>query len=453
MIRPMPLSRRRFSLALSAGLPAFRAARVWGANDRVGVGFIGYGLIGGQHLYDFKQQPDTDLHAVSDVYQPRIDAGLAVCGSRAKGYRDFRRLLDDKSVDAVVISTPDHWHALMTILACAAGKDVFVEKPLTLFQREGQWIVKAVRKYKRIVQTGVQQRSGPHYQSAKRLIAEGLLGKVHSVRMASFRNIMPGFGSPADGAAPSDFDYDLWLGPAPKRPFNPQRGLYHFRWFWDYSGGQMTNLGAHSIDILQWYMNVPGPLAVSSSGGRLALPDLGETPDTQDALFEYGPFTAVWSHREAAAGRRGGGLEFAGTRGSLTIGRSGFEVTPELKVDPADSVPVFQGHPPGGVKGSNAKPVPYFEPRRESGTELDQFTRHTRNFLDCVKSRREPIAPAEDSHRVATACHLANISLRTGRKIRWDNQREEILNDPAAAALLERPYRAPWDRELKAALA
>src|SRR5262249_53416021 len=162
--------------------------------------------------------------------------------------------LDDKDVQAVVVSTPDHWHALPTMLACAAGKDVYVEKPLTLFVREGRWMVEVARRHKSVVQVGTQQRSGPHYGRARDLVRDGQTGPVSSVRMGSYRNIMPGFGTPPDGPPPADLDWDFWLGPAPARPYNPNRAIYHFRWFWDYSGGQMTNLAAHSLDIVHWYL-------------------------------------------------------------------------------------------------------------------------------------------------------------------------------------------------------
>ncbi len=251
----MSLTRRSF---LGAAMTAAISQRVLGANDRIQVGFIGYGLIGRQHVHDFKNQPDVDLAAVCEVYRPRLEEGLAVCGPRAKGYSDFRRLLDDKNIQAVVVSTPDHWHALMTIMACAAGKDVYVEKPMTLFVREGRWMAAARRRYNRVVEVGTQQRSGIHYRKALDLLEGGRIGKIHTIRIGLHRNIMPGFGSPADSPPPPDIDYDLWLGPAPLRPYNKHRGIYHFRWFWDYSGGQMTNYGAHDIDIAHWFMNVKG---------------------------------------------------------------------------------------------------------------------------------------------------------------------------------------------------
>jgi predicted dehydrogenase len=286
--------------AVLGALTTASYSRILGANDRVRLGFIGYGLIGKQHVSDFRKQPDADCAALAEVHTGRLDEGITACGGRAKPYRDFRKLLDDKDLDAVVLSTPDHWHAAMTILACAAGKDVYVEKPMTVFVREGRWMVQAARKYRRVVQVGTQQRSGQHYHKAIDLMRAGAIGDVHNVRIALYRNAIPGFGSQPDSAAPSGFDYDLWLGPAPKRPYNLNRSLYHFRWFWDYSGGQMTNWGAHDIDVVQWYLRSNGPRMVSSMGGRWSLQDNGETPDTQDATFYYdSKLVLQWSMREA----------------------------------------------------------------------------------------------------------------------------------------------------------
>jgi predicted dehydrogenase len=447
----MAVPRRTFLVAATAA--SYR--RVLGANDRVGIGFVGFGLIGAQHVHDFRSQSDASLVALSDAYQPRLEQGVAACGGTARGYADFRKLLDDRDVDAVVVSTPDHWHALMTMMACAAGKDVYVEKPLTLFIREGRWMTDVARRHNRIVQVGTQQRSGPHYQRAKELLQSGSVGQLLEARMGSARNIMPGFGTPPDSPAPHGFDYEMWLGPAPERSYDPHRGLYHFRWFWDYSGGQMTNLGAHEIDIVQWVLGAKGPLAVTSTGGRWALQDDGETPDTQDALFEYPKFAALWSHREAGMGMRvQRGLEFIGTKGTLMVSRSGFDVQSDMRIDPENAVPVYQGMPSGGPKRSATKGTPWIEnPEHGKGSEAEQLTGHVRNFLDCVKSRQRPIAEVEDGHRTAVACHLANISLRVGRKVRWDAENERIAGDPEASAMLERPYRKPWDSVLRSLLA
>ncbi len=450
------VNRRSFVRAAGAAslLTAASWSRVAGANERVGVGFIGFGLIGKRHVLDFQAQKDADLVAVAEAHRGRLKEATTLIGGAVKGHADFRQLLDSKDVQAVVVSTPDHWHALQTMLACAAGKDVYVEKPLTLFVREGRWMIDVARKHKRIVQVGTQQRSGPHYGRARELIRDGQIGKVNSVRMTSFRNIMPGFGRPADADPPADLDWDQWLGPAPKRRYNPNRGLYHFRWFWDTSGGQMTNLGAHALDIVHWYLGVKGPTAVSSAGGRFSLEDNGETPDTQDTLFEYPGFTAIWSLREASAGPKATGLEFFGPKGSLAISRSGFLLTPDPKVSPENAVPQFAGpHPVGGpARVEPAGPAELWTKPVEdrSGKSSEQLLLHVRNFLDCVKSRREPISDLEGAHRVATVCHLANLALRLGRRLRWDAEREEIVGDAEATRGLVRPYRPPWERELKA---
>ncbi len=437
--------------AVLGALTAASYSRVHGANERVRLGFIGYGLIGKQHVSDFSKQPDAECAAVAEAHAGRLDEGVTACGGSAKAYRDFRKLLDDRSVDAVVVSTPDHWHCAMTILACAAGKDVYVEKPMTVFVREGRWMVEAARKFKRVVQVGTQQRSGEHYRKAIGLMRGGYLGEVHSARIAMYRNAMPGFGAPADAPPPSDLDYDMWLGPAPKRPYNPNRSIYHFRWFWDYSGGQMTNWGAHDIDIVHWLLNSPGPRVAASVGGRWSLPDNGETPDTQEAIFQYDPKLILqWSMREGGVGRgQGQGLEFFGTKGSMTLSRGGFQVYPDPKQPPENLIPQIMGHPVGGPKTTPAKPVPWIEPVKEAATN-NLFAAHARNFLDCIKSRQRPNADVEDGHRTVTACHLANISLRLGgRSIRWDARREQIVDDHEASTYLERPYRKPWDEVLR----
>jgi predicted dehydrogenase len=452
------LSRRSLLGGCTAtALSAAAYRRVLGANDRVGLGFIGFGLIGKRHVLDFRDQPDAEIVAVAEVHRGRRDEAAATARGPARGYADFRGLLDDPDVDAVVVSTPDHWHALMTMLACAAGKDVYVEKPLSLFPREGRWMVDVARRQERIVQVGTQQRSGPHYQRAREILRSGRIGQIATVRMWSYRNVMPGFGSPPDGEPPAGLDYNLWLGPAPARPYNPNRAIYHFRWFWDYSGGQMTNLGQHSLDIVQWFLEASAPTAVTSAGGRHFLTDNGETPDTQDALFEFPGWTATWSQRECCRGAAPpNGLEFCGTKGSLKISRKGFIVTADPRSAPEEIIPRFgAAHPVGGpaTTGQRETTASWTTAiEDQSGDEFDQFKRHARNFLDCVKSRRPPVSDVESGHRVATGCHLANLSLRLGRKLRWDSARETVIDDAEAAALLERPYRAPWDSERDAVL-
>jgi predicted dehydrogenase len=430
--------------------------RVLGANDRVQVGFIGCGLIGLRHIADFNELPDADLAAVCDVYQPRIDHAQAQCGSHPKGYADFRKLLDNKDINAVVVSTPDHWHALHTLLACAAGKDVYVEKPMTLFVREGRWMTTTARRYNRIVCVGTQGRSGTHIPAVLALLRQGVAGKIHSVRFSAYRNIMPGFGRPADCPPPAGLDYDLWLGPAPARAYNPNRGLYHFRWFWDYSGGQMTNLGAHDMDLVHFLLGATAPQSVDSSGGRYALQDNGETPDTQDAIWQYPGFLVEGSFREASGARRGSGgtgsslagVQFCGTQGVLAVGRGGYEFVPDMRIAPESAIPPWS-RPPGHPQVAALAPEPYGPPRQGSGDQPEPMAHHARHFLDCVKSRQRPVADVEDGHRVAVSCHLANLSMRLGRKLVWDAGKEEIVGDREANALLVRPYRRPWDEVLR----
>jgi predicted dehydrogenase len=441
--------RRSFLKAVAGVATAASQRRVLGANDRVRVAVIGVGLIGKRHLLDFVAEPGCEVAAICEVYSPRLEEGLATAGSRATGYRDFRKVLDRPDIDAVVVSTPDHWHAPMAILACAAGKDVYVEKPLTHVVREGRWIVQAARHYRRVVQVGTQQRSGAHYKRGVDLVRNGHIGDVRSVRLAARRNISPGFTRPVGGQPLSPEDWDMWLGPAPYVPFEPTRGIYHFRWFWDYSGGQTTNLLAHDIDVVQWATGEV-PRAVAAMGGRYALRGIGETPDVFEAVFQYPSFVATWSSSEVSAAR-GHGLEFCGTRGTLTISRAGLEVVPDADIAPEAQIPQFSET---ARSASEPPPAPRTQAITDSGYEQirDQFKPHVRNFLDCVRSRQLPVADVEGGHRSVTSCHLANISFKLGRTVRWDPEREDVVGDAEASALLTKQYRSPWDRELRAAL-
>ena len=455
------MKRREFIKRMAQGTAvvstsALSAQRVLGANERLGIGVIGFGLVGRIHARSFHGLPGAQVVAAAEPHGPRLEAAGQLAGSGCKLYRDFRRLLEDKNVDAVVVATPDHWHALMTMMACAAGKDVYVEKPLTLFAREGRWMIDVAKRFKRVVQVGTQQRSGQHYQRARELFQQGRIGELVSVQCNFFRNVAPGFGNPPDGPPPKELDYDLWLGPAPQRAYNPNRAIYHFRWFWDYSGGQMTNLGHHSLDVVHWFTGLQGAKAVSCAGGRFFLKDNCEVPDLQDAIIEYPGFQATVQFRECAAGGVSttmGGLTFHGTRGTMLLGRDGFEIVPDKKENPINVVArIIGGHPVGGPQ-----PVPEdgesfrTEPAKDSsGDWKSQYVEHARNFVECVKSRKEPNSDLDSAHRVVSTCHLANISMKIGRKIRWDAEKEQIIGDAEASAMLTRPYRKPWDAELRA---
>jgi predicted dehydrogenase len=442
---------RRTFLKAAAGAGLATAAsyrRILGAGDRVRVAFIGLGLIGKRHLLDFMAEPDVEVAAICDVYAPYREEGVSLAGGRVPGGGDFRRVLDRADVDAVVVSTPDHWHALMTILACAAGKDVYVEKPLTHAVREGSWMIAAARHHRRVVQVGTQQRSGAHYQRCTELLRGRSIGELRHARMASYRNLGAGFTRPVGRQPLSAEDWDMWLGPAPFVPFDANRCVYHFRWFWDYSGGQTTNLLAHEIDIVQWATG-QAPRAVAAFGGRYSLKGFGETPDVVEAVFQYPSFTATWSNREVAEGATRG-LEFNGTKGTLFINRAGLEVVPDPDLPADDQIPRFTGppRPPAAAAPpltAALKDGPYEQVR-------DQFRPHVRNFLDCVKSRGRPVADLESGHRSVTSCHLANIALKLGRVVRWDADEEDVVGDAEAQALLTKEYRAPWDRALAGAL-
>ena len=460
----MKTTRRNFlkQSALATTTLAFSArsySQIAGANERVRLGIIGFGLVGRIHTRNLHANKNSKVVAVSDTYKPRADACKELCGSDTKQYPDFRKLLEDKSIDAVCIATPDHWHALQTMLACDAGKDVYVEKPLHLFVKEGEWMQKVAARTKRVVQVGTQQRSAAHYHKAKNLLRNGAIGDMVSVQCNFFRNVMPGIGNPPDGEAPADLDWDLMLGPAPQRRYNPNRAIYHFRWFWDYSGGQMTNLGHHSLDIVHWIFDIKCPRAVSSSGGRFHLKDNGEVPDTQDAIIEYPDFPAVVQFRECSAGAgvtSMGSLTFMGTKGTMTLGRDGYEILPDKKVNPTNTfAKIIGGHPVGGPQPVEEADDQFWTKKVEEKSPgyQSQYIDHAQNFLDCVKSRKTPNSDLASSHHVSTTCHLANISLRTGRKLNWSDAKNEITGDIEANKMLTRPYRAPWDKELKALLA
>jgi len=409
----------RTTFAIGAA-SALSAKRVMGANDRIRLGLIGSGGRGREDWTTFLKQPDVEPVAVCDVYDPFRDKGIAMTEGRAKGFKDFRQLLDQKDIDAVIVATPDHWHALMTIAACDAGKDVYCEKPLSLAVAEGRKMVGAARKHKRVVQTGSQQRSGSHYAQAVKLIQDGGIGDVHRIHAGMQRNIYPGL-KPTEmaGGLSTALDWDMWLGPAPKRPFDPFRCIYNFRWFWDYSGGQMTNWGAHHLDIARWIVGAEAPSEISGFGGRYALTDGGETPDIQQVTNQFPKVVVTWTVSEIAQGNSFT-LDIYGTKGMLTLLRSGFRVTPESK---------------------DKKPM--MEPLQIKGGDLNGA--HARNFLDRVKSRQKPSADVEEGHRSAAMCHLGNISTRLGRSIKWDATKEQAVGDAEANDLLVRPYRAPWE--------
>jgi predicted dehydrogenase len=400
-------------------------------NEKIVLGFVGMGRMGQSNLKTFMKHPDVEVAAVCDVYSSNLDAALKITDGRAKALKDFRRVLDMKEVQAVVVSSPDHWHALQTTFACEAGKDVYVEKPISVYLREGRRMVEAARRYKRVVQVGTQQRSGVHFQKAIELIHQGHIGKVSFVRTWNYGNVFPeGIGNPPDSDPPKELDWDFWLGPARKVPFNPNRFGVHpdrfssFRWFWDYAGGMMTDWGVHLLDVVHWGMKVDVPQSVSAQGGKLYLQDNRETPDTLQVTYQYPGFVCVYESRECnqhGLNQHGYGISFHGTNGTLFVDRGGFEIFPE-RVE----------------KGTN---------RCEALTEKNSNNHnqaHSRNFLDCIKSRQNPISDIGVGHRSTSAAQLGNIALRSKSVVNWDGSSEQIRGNKEASRYLSFRYRKPW---------
>jgi predicted dehydrogenase len=412
--------------------------RVVGAGDRIRVALIGCGGMGRADLRDFLKVKGVECVALCDVDDAQVaktqEEILDVETVRQKPdltTRDFRRVLDRKDVDAVIVGTPDHWHALPTVMACQAGKDVYVEKPLSLSIAEGRAMVSAARRHGRVVQMGTQQRSATHYSDAIEYVKSGKLGNIRLVRNWAYLDWKGEMPLVPDSPVPQGVDYDMWLGPAPLRPFNQNRFHFLFRWFWDYSGGLMTDWGAHMIDIANWGMGVKAPSSAVSFGGKFGYPDdAKETPDTQQVMWAYPTFTMMW---ECAIGigrgpeAREHGVSFVGENGTLVVDRGGWEVYADTrKLDTR-----FREYKAIGL------------PRQGNNNE-DYHLLHVQDFLDCMRSRERPRSDVEIGHNSMIACHLGNMSQRLGRMIEWDVEGEKVIGDPEAQKMVSRPYRAPW---------
>ena len=437
-----------------ASVAALARGRILGANDRLNVALIGCGGRG-RALADLvaARITDVELAAVCDVYEPHAAAAKAWAGPGCRSYGDFRRLLEQKDIDAVLVATPDHWHATIAVLACQAGKDVYVEKPLAHSIREGQKMVEAVRRYNRVLQTGTQHRSAPHIRQAAEILQSGQIGPVHFVRVWNYLNMSPdGIGRTCDSAAPSGLDWDFYLGPAPRVPFNKNRFLVSYRWFWDYAGGMATDYGTHRLDSVHQVMAVDAPRSAVAVGGRYELKDGAETPDVLQITYEYPGFVLSYEasmlNDHGCGGRTPGkmyyltrttndrphGMAFYGSKGSLFADRVGFEVYPEPRGESGPGAVNAVDNSAGG-----------FRAERLDVAGADSTGLHLKNFIECVRTRQKPVANVEIGHRSTIVPHLGNIAFRTGRKIHWDAEREEIPDDPKAAELLDRPARKPWD--------
>ena len=432
------MTRRDFiekSAALSAGLTLSplmirAAARPVGANDKIHVGLIGCNGMGFSDLQAFLSNPEFDCIALCDIDQSVLDRRAAdtekIQGKKvANLYKDWRRLIDNKDIDVVIVGTPDHWHCLQLVAACEAGKDVYCEKPLGNSIEECNVMVRAAEKYQRVVQIGQWQRSDPHWQDAMNFVHSGKLGKIRTVRVFSYQGWCPSIPVKPDEAVPEGVDYDMWLGPAPKRPFNRNRFHFTFRWFWDYAGGLMTDWGVHLLDYALYGMNVTAPESIMASGGKFGYPDDAcETPDLLQTIYTFNDFTVMWDHsigiNDGAYGRSHG-LGFVGENGTLVIDRGGWEVIPE------------------NVNGNKRmEAVPLQKSYGGGGLNL-----HVKNFLECLKARTPERCNAsiQIGAHIAKFAHLGNIAYRTGKKLTWDGK---TFHDKKADAYLCKEYRAPW---------
>jgi predicted dehydrogenase len=404
-------------------------------HEKIGIALIGCGGMGHANLETFLRAAEVEAIALADVDEEHLARTTQMVETkrsvRPMSSVDFRQLLDRKDVDAVIIGTPDHWHAIPFILACMAGKDVYCEKPISHNIREGRAMVNAARRYNRVSQIGTQQRSGEHFQRAVQLVQEGKLGRISLTRTWNFSNESPeGCGKPADEPEPPPgVDYDRWLGPAPRRPFNRARFHGSFRWFFDYAAGMIGDWNVHLQDIIHWAMGVTAPRSVYAAGGKFALDDIRDTPDTLLVTYEFesaqGPFLQFYEMRKGndrgIGGDPGHGMQFHGTDATLYLDRGGFELIP-------------QGERTAAIKSGGS----------------DQHWPHVQNFLSCVKSRQRCICDVETGHTSTVVCHLGNISYKLGRKIYWDASLEIIRDaqgnpDAEANMLLGREYRTGYE--------
>ncbi|HEY2934028.1 MAG TPA: Gfo/Idh/MocA family oxidoreductase [Acidobacteriota bacterium] len=440
-------SRRRFTQAVAAaGLStAFSNMRILNANDRVRLGFIGVGNRGDQVLDAFLSHQDAEVVAVCDIHQPYVDFASKKAGTSPRQFKDYRKLLELKDVDAVVICTPDHWHALQMIQSCQAGKDVYVEKPLSLCVYEGRRMVEAASRNQRVTQVGIHRRSSPFCREAAEIVRRGDLGKITAVRAFHIQNEWPrGIGNPPDEDPPTGFDWDAWLGPAPRVRYNRNRTFYRFRWFYDYSGGQLTNFGVHYLDMIQWALGQNAPLAVTAMGAKSAIEDNREIPDTLEVLWMF-PGNILVNFTQINTNAGPGGLndpeiEFRGTKGTLYVRGNGYEIVPD-SLSPNEltaRTPVNRAMERAYRSGS--KPV--IEPRKAQGSADTAY--HARNFLDCVKSRKPCNCDIETGHRSTSTTLIGNIAHKTRSYLEWDARTEKFTNNQAANRYLRYEYRAPY---------
>jgi predicted dehydrogenase len=427
--------------ALAVGqLYAAQAAAHPGPNETVNLALIGCGARGaGQVMPNFLKLPGVRMVAVCDVNSKHLASGRqAAGGDQVAAYADYRKLLEDKSIDAVVIATQAHWHVLLALAAVKAGKDVYLEKPLGNCIGEGRFLIEAARKYDRIIQLGTQQRSCEHYQKAVDIIQSGKLGDVSEVKVWDYENWWPSNGSPADCDPPPELDWDFYTGPAPARPYNPNCYYgYGYDWVKLSGGGHQVAWGVHHFDIVLWAMGVNWPTSVCAMGGQYAFQDNREFPNTLDAVAAFAPgpvakhgFVLQYTMRIGCRReKRSHSKCFLGTEASMLLDRSRYSIVQEV-----------QGRQQVVAEGDLVSVA-------EEGLPTNDESRHQEVFLENIAQRKQPFANVETAHYATNIGHLMNISWEVGRSVRWDGQRDQVIDDPEANALVMKPYRAPWKLE------
>lgn len=382
-------------------------------NDKINLGVIGINGMGWADTKSITKIPEVNLMAICDVDENVINkrvAELKEGNIKVTTYTDYRKLLENKDIDIVIIGTPDHWHCLQMIEACAAGKDVYVEKPVGNSIAECDAMIAAQKKYNKAVQAGQWQRSMPHFVDALNFLQSGKLGQIRTVKAWAYQGWMKDIPAKPDSPTPAGVNYDMWLGPAPKRPFNENRFHFNFRWFWDYAGGLMTDWGVHLIDYVLLGMKAPLPKSVYASGGKYAYPNGGnETPDTLATTYDFGNFTMIWEHAQGISNGNYGkdhGMAYIGNNGTLVLHRGGWEVIPDEK---------------------RMEAIP-FQPNKGSGLDA-----HTQNFINAVKTRKleDLTCPITEGAHVAKVCQMGNISYKTGMILHWDESKKKFKEDEA----------------------
>jgi predicted dehydrogenase len=407
-------------------------------NDTIRIAVVGFRGQGGGHIRNYMKMQNVEVAALCDVDESVLAKGVAEVekgGKKPATFSDLRKLLEDKSIDAISVATPNHWHSLMGIWACQAGKDVYVEKPCSHTYWEGKQLVAAARKYNRIVQHGTNSRSSVALREAMQLLRDGVIGDVYMARGLCFK-WRDTIGKKADETVPNGVNYDLWLGPAPKRAFNPNRFHYNWHWNWDYGNGDLGNQGIHEMDICRWGLGVTSPTKVQSMGGHFMFDDDQQTPNTQVASFEFNKdgkkVMLVYEVRHWITNHGAGiggkvdprtGKADPNTIGNIFYGSKGY-----MAIDGYTSYKVFLGKD------------------QEPGPSKVQGGSTWENFIQAMRSRKRSDlhAEIEEGHLSSALVHLANISYKTGRTIDFDPAKEQILNDHEASKMMRREYRAPF---------